>query len=197
MTAFVTAYLPFLLSLHVDQPALERDLRGRIATFVAVALLGVGLPFAVFGPELVSVAAPGYDGAVKAISPLYLRRLPTGWRRSRGTHPATPPHRRICGAVGDHGDCQRQPVPRADSALRPRGSRVAAFGGYALLAAMYWWWGRRVDDAPYEPVRLVAAFAIAAVAGEAWRIDLSSGALTVLLKLAVCAGFVVACGSRT
>ena len=51
LTAFVTAYQPFLLALRVDDPALERELRGRIATLAAVALLGAGLPLAVFGPE--------------------------------------------------------------------------------------------------------------------------------------------------
>ena len=71
------------------------------------------------------------------------------------------------------------------------GAAIASFAGYALLAVLYWWWGRRLDDAPYEPVHLVVAFALAAVAGEAWRIDLSSGALTLLLKFAVCAAFVI------
>jgi hypothetical protein len=37
----------------------------------------------------------------------------------------------------------------------------------------------------------VVAFALAAVAGEAWRIDLSSEALTLLLKFAVCAAFLI------
>ena len=65
-----------------------------------------------------------------------------------------------------------------------RGAAIASFGGYASLAVLYWWWGRRVDDAPYEPWQLVVAFALAAAAGEAWRIDLDSAALTLLLKLA-------------
>ena len=193
MTAFVTAYHPFLLSLHVDQPGLERELRGRIATFVAVALLGVGLPFAVFGPELVSVVAPGYDGAVRAISPLVLATAVYGVASVLGV--PTLLHRRTDVSAALSVIMAIANVTLCVALIPPfglEGAAVAAFGGYALLAAMYWWWGRRVDDAPYEPVRLVAAFAIAAVAGEAWRIDLSSGALTVLLKLAVCAGFVVA-----
>jgi O-antigen/teichoic acid export membrane protein len=192
MTAFVTAYMPFLLSLHVDQPELERELRGRIATFVAVALLGIGLPFAIFGPELISVAAPGYGGAVRAISPLVLATAAYGVASVFGV--PTSLHRRtdvsaavsVVMAVVNIALCLALIPP-----FGIEGAGIAAFGGYALLAAMYWWWGRRVDDAPYEPIRLVAAFVLAAVAGEAWRIDLTSGALTIVLKLAVCAAFPV------
>jgi O-antigen/teichoic acid export membrane protein len=192
MTAFVTAYSPFLLSLHVEQPALERDLRGRIATFVAVALLGVGLPFAVFGPQLVTVVAPGYDDAVGAISPLVLGTAAYGVS-SVFAVPTILQRRTDVGAlltvimaVANVGLCLLLVPP-----FGLEGAAVASFAGYALLAVLYLWWGRRVDDAPYEPRRLVIAFAIAAVAGEAWRIDFSSSALTVLLKLAVCAAFLV------
>ena len=38
----------------------------------AVALLGGRLPLAVFGPELIAIVTPGYDGAAPAISPLVL-----------------------------------------------------------------------------------------------------------------------------
>ena len=192
MTAFVTAYYPFLLSLQLEQPELERELRGRIATFVTVALLGVGLPFAIFGPELVSIVAPGYDGAVKAISPLVLATaaygvasvfvVPTILHRRTDVSAAVS----VVMAIANIGLCLLL-IPH----FGLEGAAIASFGGYALLAVLYWWWGRRVDDAPYEPVRLMAAFVIAAVAGEAWRIDLSSGALTMLLKPAVCVGFVV------
>ena len=44
-----------------------------------------------------------------------------------------------------------------------------------------------MDDAPYEPVRLLTAFGLAAAAGEAWRIDVDPLALTLLLKLGVSA----------
>ena len=192
MTAFVTAYYPFLLSLSLDQGELERELRGRIATFVAVALLGVGLPLAVFGPELISIVAPGYEDSVGAISPLVLATAAYGVASVFGV--PTMLHRRtdvsaavsVIMAIANIGLCLAL-IPH----FGPEGAAVASFGGYALLALLYWLWGRRVDDAPYEPVRLIAAFVIAAVAGEAWRIDLSSGALTLLLKLAVCVGFVV------
>jgi O-antigen/teichoic acid export membrane protein len=192
MTAFVTAYYPFLFSLQVDQPELEKELRGRIATFSAVALLGVGLPFAVFGPELISVVAPGYDGAAGAISPLVLSTAAYGVAAVLGV-PIFLHRRTGVGAVLS-GLMAVANIALCLALIPPfglEGAAAAAFGGYALLAVMYWWWGRSVDDAPYEPVRLVAAFALAAAAGEAWRIDLSSGALTLILKLAVCAAFVV------
>jgi O-antigen/teichoic acid export membrane protein len=192
MTAFVTAYSPFLLSLHVDQPELERDLRGRIATFVAVVLLGVGLPFAVFGRELVAIVAPDYNGAVVAISPLVLATAAYGVASVLGVPMLL--HRRTDVSAGLTVIMAIANISLCLALIPPfglEGAAIASFGGYALLAVMYWWWGRRVDDAPYEPTRLVAAFALAAVAGEAWRINLTSGALTLVLKLAVCAAFVV------
>ena len=190
MTAFVTAYHPFLLSLHVDQPALERELRGRIATFVAVALLGVGLPFAVFGPELVSVVAPGYDGAVKAISPLVLATAAYGVASVVASHAAAPPHRRVGGTVRDHGDrniglCLVLIPPFGWREPRRGLRRLRAPGGDVLVVGAK---GRRRPLRTRPPG---AAFGLAAVAGEAWRIDLSSEALTLVLKLAVCVAFVV------
>ena len=193
MTAFVTAYHPFLLSLRVDDPARERELRGRIATLITIVLLCGGLPFAIFGPELIDVITPGYDGAAEAISPLVLGIAAYGLASVLGV-PLMIVRRTdvsalmtvIMGVVN----------VALCFALIPwlgiLGAAIASFGGYALLASLFFWWGRRVDDAPYEPVSLVLAFVLAAVAGEAWRIDLDSGWLTLLLKLAVCVGFVLA-----
>jgi O-antigen/teichoic acid export membrane protein len=192
LTAFVTAYQPFLLALRVEDPVLESELRGRIASLTAVALLGAGLPLAVFGPELISIVTPGYDGAAPAISPLVLGTAAYGvasvflaplliHRRTDVSATLT-----VVMGVSNVALCVLLIPP-----FGLVGAAIASFAGYALLAVLYWWWGRRLDDAPYEPVHLVVAFALAAVAGEAWRIDLSSEALTLLLKFAVCAAFLI------
>lgn len=193
LTAFVTAYQPFLLALRVEDPALELDLRGRIASLTAVALLAGGLPLAVFGPELIDIVTPGYDGAAEAISPLVLGTAAYGvasvflaplliHRRTGVSAVLTI----VMGAV-NVGLCLLL-IPF----FGLLGAALASFGGYALLAVLYWWFGRRLDDAAYEPGRLVVAFVFAAAAGEAWRIDLDSTALTLLAKLGVCAAFLVA-----
>jgi O-antigen/teichoic acid export membrane protein len=193
MTAFVTAYHPFLLSLWSTDPARERELRGRLATLVSIVLLGCGLPLAVFGPQLIDIVTPGYDDAAEAISPLVLGIAAFGLASVLGVPPML--HRRtqvtavltVVMGIANVALCLAL-IPW----LGVLGAAIASFGGYALLAFLYWWWGRRVDDAPYEPAGLVVAFALAAVAGEAWRIDVDPLVLTLLLKLAVCLGFVAA-----
>ena len=193
LTAFVTAYQPFLLALRVEDPGLESELRGRIASLDGRRPAGR------------RPAVGGLRAGAHLDRHAGLRRRGAGdqpprprhgrLRRGLGVPRAAadpPPHRRLGRPDRRHG---RRPTLRSAFVLIPPfglvGAAIASFAGYALLAVLYWWWGRRVDDAPYEPVHLVVAFALAAVAGEAWRIDLSSGALTLLLKFAVCAAFVI------
>ncbi len=191
--AFITAYHPYLLSMRVDQPAEERELRGRIATLLAATLLLAGLPLTVFGPELISVITPGYEPAAAAIGPLALGIAAYGVASVFGVVALI--HRRthiaalliVVMGVANVALCLALIPP-----FGLRGAAIASFCAYASLAVMYWYWSRTLEDTQYEPWKLVVAFALAAAAYEAWRIDLDSEAITVLLKLLVCGAFLVA-----
>ena len=127
LTAFVTAYHPFLSALRMEDDAAERDLRGRVATLVAVALLGPGVAIAIFGPQLIYIVTPGFDDAAEAIAPLVLGAAAYGVS-SVFLAPILISRRTDVSALSraGHGRGQRRALPAPHPGLRHprRGPRV-------------------------------------------------------------------------
>src|SRR5205823_2312235 len=55
MTTFMTAYIPFMLSLWQEGSETERQLRARLLTYVTVGFVGAGLCIALFARELTTI----------------------------------------------------------------------------------------------------------------------------------------------
>ncbi len=201
LTAFVTAYHPFLLRCGSTDAAGERDLRGRMATLVAVALLGAGLPLAVFGPR-------AHRGSWRPATTT--RRWPSArWCSATAAYGVSSVFRRAdllhrrtdvsAAAHADHGRRQRRPLPRADPALRlPRRGARGASAATASWPCSTGGGAGASTTRRTSPCRLLVAFALAAAPARPGASTSTPRALTLLLKLARAAARSWSrCGSRT
>jgi O-antigen/teichoic acid export membrane protein len=72
VTAFGLAYTPFMLSLFAEDGELEKQVRSRALTYLAIVLTGISLCLALFAREIVTVVAPGFDDAYQVVGILCL-----------------------------------------------------------------------------------------------------------------------------
>jgi O-antigen/teichoic acid export membrane protein len=63
VTMFMTAYVPFMLSLWQEDVETERQIRARVLTYTTLALVGGGLIVSLFAQEITTIIAPGYSKA--------------------------------------------------------------------------------------------------------------------------------------
>lgn len=67
VTAFATAYAPFLLSLFSTDAGAEKQLRGRMLGYVVGGLTVAGVALSLCSRELLAVLAPGFEDAYLAV----------------------------------------------------------------------------------------------------------------------------------
>jgi O-antigen/teichoic acid export membrane protein len=72
VSAFGLAYGPFMLSLFAEDRAVEKEVRGRTLTYVAIVLTGLSLALALFAREIATVIAPAFDDAYEVVGILCL-----------------------------------------------------------------------------------------------------------------------------
>lgn len=70
MVTFMTAYVPFMLSLWREDAEGERQLRARLLSYVTLALVGMGLVLSLFARELTTIVAPRFDRAYLVVGML-------------------------------------------------------------------------------------------------------------------------------
>jgi O-antigen/teichoic acid export membrane protein len=70
VTAFALAFGPFQLSLWQEDPDLEKQVRTRMLTYLAVILVGAGVLLSLFAREITSVIAPKENTAYQAVGML-------------------------------------------------------------------------------------------------------------------------------
>jgi O-antigen/teichoic acid export membrane protein len=72
VTAFGLAYTPFMLSMFSEDSELEKQVRSRTLTYVAIVLTAVSLALALFAREIATVVAPDYTQAYEVVGVLCL-----------------------------------------------------------------------------------------------------------------------------
>lgn len=66
VAAFGTAFSPFILAAHSEDPEAEKELRGRVLTYLTAGLVLLALVLGLFAREIVDIVAPGFDRAYQA-----------------------------------------------------------------------------------------------------------------------------------
>ena len=72
VVAFSTAWSPFMLSLHAEDPEEERRVRARVLTYVAVLFGFVAMLLGLFAREALDIVAPGFTDASETVGLLAL-----------------------------------------------------------------------------------------------------------------------------
>jgi O-antigen/teichoic acid export membrane protein len=70
ISTFMTAYVPFFLSLWQEDVETERQIRARVLSYMTLALVGTGLVLSLFAREITTIVAPGYDKAYLVVGVL-------------------------------------------------------------------------------------------------------------------------------
>ena len=165
MSGFVLALVPYLLSVFADRPDQERFVRGRTLTYLTF-VLGLGaVALTLFAEELVAVLAPGYDDAPSAVGPLAFGVIGYGASAVLITGIALARRTLYVGFLATLAGVANIVL---NLALIPPfgivGAAVATAGGYAVLAALYYWAAQRVYPTPFEPVKVLTILALAVAA---------------------------------
>ena len=185
--AFTTAYSPFLLALHSEDAVAERELRGRVLTYLTTALFMLAL---VIGLSE-RAHPPGRAG---------LRQRRAGGRRA-------PPRGAAAGigAVALAGIT----IARATASIArhtavalvvnvaacltlipPFGTTGAAIGtaiGYVVVTALYFRTSQRLDPAPFEARRVAAVIGVVVVCAPVAFVDFPSTGAAIAGKVATLA----------
>ncbi|MBA2506607.1 MAG: oligosaccharide flippase family protein [Thermoleophilaceae bacterium] len=193
VVAFATAFAPFMLAGHAEDQEMEKRVRGRAFTFVALGLALLGLILALFARELIAVVAPEFDTAYQAVGLLSLGLVAYGLssvamsgialKRRTGYFAL---YSLVAAAVN---------VALNFLVIPPFGMIGAAFAtlvAYVLLLCLYYRKSQQLYPTPYQPWRVLGAVVLAAALMPLGAAAIEPLALAVVLKLAALALYLVA-----
>ena len=190
--AFLFALTPFLFATYSEDPTQEKAARGRTLTYLTFVLALGGLVLTLFAHEILSLIAPRFESAYKAVGPLMLGMLAYGLVTLLATGIALA---RSTGrgalltvlAAGINIGLNFALIP-------PYGVVGAAFAttiGYGFLAIGYYLLSQHLYPTPYEPGKALLTIGAASAFGVLGAVGLGPEALAVLVKLGAIAGFVL------
>jgi O-antigen/teichoic acid export membrane protein len=193
VAAFATAFSPFILAAHSDDPEAEKELRARVLTYVTAGLVLMALALGLFARQIVDIVAPGFDRAYQAtglvaaglaafgVSTVTMTGLSITRRTGRVAFAAT-----LVAAINIGLNLLLIPV------WGMMGAAVATLVAFVLLAVLYHLQAQRAYRTHYD---LRTVFAMSALGGALLplgAVDLQPVGLDIALKAGALAAFVLA-----
>jgi O-antigen/teichoic acid export membrane protein len=194
VTAFSLAWSPFALGLHQRDPNSERLARARVLTLL-VLLLGFGaVGLTVYAHEILRIVTPpAYVPAYEVVGLLTAAVVLFG--SSAVTMTEISLKRRTLYFTRYAFYAAVVNVALNFLLIPPWGivgAGIATLAAYAILAVAYYWRAQRLEQAPFEPVRVLAIIAVAAVLMTVGTlVHLDRLWLSVLVKLPLVLAFPV------
>jgi O-antigen/teichoic acid export membrane protein len=193
VAAFATAFSPFILAAHSEDPEAEKELRARVLTYLTGGLVLMALALGLFAREIIDVVAPAFDRAYQAtglvaagLAAFGLSTVTmTGLSLTRRTvHVAVAATLVAAVNIG------------LNLLLIPpwgmMGAAVATLIAYALLAVLYHLQAQRAYRTHYDLRTVLALSALGGALIPLGAVDLHPVALALALKTAALAVFVLA-----
>jgi O-antigen/teichoic acid export membrane protein len=191
MTAFTFALTPFLFAIYSEAPDREKAARGRTLTYLTFVLALAGLVLTLFAQEILSVVAPRFEDAYKAVGPLMLGMLAYGLvtllaagialARSTGRGALL-----TVLAAGINIGLNFALIPPFGIV----GAAAATAVGYGVLATGYYLLSQHLYPTPYEPRKVLLTIGAASAFGVLGVVPLGGAETAVPVKVAGIAGFV-------
>ena len=163
VTAFGLAYTPYMLSMYAEDREVEKQVRGRTLTYLAIVLTAISLMLALFAREIATIVAPDFTQAYEVVGILCLGVSVFGIStvamagislvRKTGYYAAFS----LTALAVNVGLCFALIPP-----LGAVGAALAAAGAYALLTALYYHRSQRLYPTPYEPRKVIAVLVLGA-----------------------------------
>jgi O-antigen/teichoic acid export membrane protein len=193
VTAFLLAYGPFQLTLWAEDPELEKRVRGRMLTYVAVGLTAVALVLALFAREVAELVSPSYPTAYEAVGLLTMSVAVFGVSNIALAGISLT---RRTGYIAIYTGASLILNAVMNVLLIPVwgmiGSAVATLAAYVLLAILYYWRSQILYPTPYSPRRVVIVLVLGQGAALVGLIRFSALGVGVGVKIGTLVAFAVA-----
>lgn len=193
VTAFGTAFSPFIFSLYSEDPEAERRLRARVLNLLTLGLLAVSVAIGLFARELITVIAPDFHTAYESVGLLVLGATEYGLTTvvlfgisiTRRTSWAA-----IYSTVAAVVNVVLNIVLIPFSGQV--GAAIATAVAFALLAVLYYRKSQQLYPTPYEPHRVIRAHLVALPPLAVGLIPIEPVALALGVKVIAFVAFLVA-----
>lgn len=193
VAAFVTAFSPFILAAHSEDPDGEKRIRARVLIYLTAGLVLMALTLGLFAREIVEIVAPQFDEAYRATGLVAAGLVAFGL--STVTMTGLSITRRTSHVAVAAGVAATVNIG-LNFLLIPAwgmiGAAAASLVAYAVLATLYHLQAQRVYPTPYD---LRTVFALCALGGALLplgAVELDPLGLALALKAAALGAFVLA-----
>jgi O-antigen/teichoic acid export membrane protein len=192
VSAFALAFGPYIFSLYSQNPETEKIVRAKALTYFVVVLLLGAVTLTLFAREVITIVAPNYDRAYKAVGPLTLGIVAFGISLVVTSGISFARRTRYLPLIA--GAAALANVLLNFALIPPFGmvgAAVATAIGYAVLAVLQHGVAQRVYPTPYETGKLARALLLGVAFGSVSLVKIDPLALSFGVHTAALAGFVV------
>jgi O-antigen/teichoic acid export membrane protein len=193
VAAFATAFSPFILAAHSEDPEAEKELRARVLTYLTGGLVLMALTLGLFAREIVDIVAPAFDRAYRATGLVAAGLAAFGL--STVTMTGLSITRRTVHVAGAATLVAAVNIGLNFLLIPPwgmMGAAVATLIAYVLLAVLYHLQAQRVYRTQYDLRTILAVSAVGGALLPLGAVDLHPIGLALTLKAAALGVFVLA-----
>ena len=193
VTAFTLAFGPYIFSIYSRDPEMEKLVRAKSLTYLAVVLLVAALVLTLYAREALDLIAPAFDRAYRAVGPLTFGIVAFGISAVVMSGISFARRTRWLPLIA--GAAAAVNIGLNFALIPPYGmvgAAVAAAIAYSALALIEYAVAQRVYPTVYEIGKLVRALVLGVAAGSVGLVVINPLWLSLLVKTAVLLAFVVA-----
>ena len=193
VAAFVTAFSPFILAAHSEEPDKEKQIRARVLIYLTAGLVLMALALSLFAREIIEIVAPRFDEAYRATGLVAAGLVAFGLSTVTMTGLAIT---RRTGHVAVAAAVAAAVNIGLNLLLIPpwgmSGAAAASLVAYAVLATLYHLQAQRVYRTPYDLRTVLAVCAVGGALLPLGAVDFHHIGLALVLKSAALGVFLLA-----
>ena len=185
VTGFVLAFGPYVFSIYARDPELEKQVRGKTLTYLIICLTAAALALTLFAQELISIVAPAFDDAYKAVGLLTFSVVAFGVSTVVMAGISIVRRTKVLALLA--GVAAAINIGLNFVLIPPFGmvgAAVATAVAYAVLAALNFQVAQRYYRTPYELQKVLTALGLASVVGILGVVPLGPAPVAILVKAA-------------
>jgi O-antigen/teichoic acid export membrane protein len=190
VTGFALAFGPYIFSIYGRDPELEKQVRGQTLRYLIICLSAAALALTLFAREIVSVVAPAFDDAYKAVGLLTFSVVAFGISTVVMAGISIVRRTKVLALLALVAAALNIGL---NFILIPPfgmvGAAVATAAAYALLAVLHFRVAQRYYPTPYEPPKVLTALGLATAFGILSVVPLGPVAVAVAVKVLALVGY--------
>jgi O-antigen/teichoic acid export membrane protein len=190
VTGFVLAFGPYVFSIYARDRELEKQVRGKTLTYLIICLSTAALALTLFGQEIVTIVAPDFDDAYKAVGLLTFSVVAFGVSTVVMAGISIVRRTKVLAVLALVAAALNIGL---NFVLIPPfgmvGAAVATAAAYALLAVLHFQVAQRYYPTPYESPKVLMAIGLATAVGILSVVPLGPPPVAVAAKVLALGGY--------